>query len=283
MRESHWLARATRRIDFTPDQRAVRGELFDHIEEAKAALMARHPEMTALEAEERAVAAMGDPEALAWELARIHRPWSGYLWRLSQVLAGLALAALAGVWIWQLTNRYAQEGPLPYLRQLSGWESFVAECLPEAEERLGEPVFLPQSARVRVGGYEISAPEAVLVTVKPGEGAILDIQVPQDGGPCRGLYVELELDRWLTGEYVYLAYAVSRVADSTGKVYELGREGRDRWIYRTSHPWGDLTPFGERGLVALCGVPEEAEWVDITFGRGEDAGTLRVELSEVTP
>ena len=37
---------------------------------------------------------MGDPEEIGKELARIHKPWLGYLWRASQ---GLAVAAL--IWL----------------------------------------------------------------------------------------------------------------------------------------------------------------------------------------
>lgn len=173
MKESQWLTEATGRIAFGPDRRAVRAELFDHIEEAREALRARHPEMTPLETEERAVVSMGDPEPLSRELARLHRPWMGYLWRVSQVLAGVVIR--------QLTNKYVQEGPLPYLRELAAWD--VGEILPPEKETLAGPATLSQSGKVRAGDYAISSPEVVLVTVKPGGTFFLGAEAPEGAGP----------------------------------------------------------------------------------------------------
>lgn len=90
--------------------------------------------------------------------------------------------------------------------------------------------------------------------------------------------------RWGEALDEFFYRTVSRVADSTGKVYELydpGRGGTDLWLFKSTHPWGELAPLGQRALLVLWSVPEDADWVDITFGRGEKAGTLRVELSEV--
>ena len=36
---------------------------------------------------------MGDPGEIGRELAKIHRPWLGYLWRCSQILTGVLLSA----------------------------------------------------------------------------------------------------------------------------------------------------------------------------------------------
>ena len=39
------------------------------------------------DAEARALEDMGDPEEIGKELARIHKPWLGYLWRASKWIA----------------------------------------------------------------------------------------------------------------------------------------------------------------------------------------------------
>ena len=90
-----WLAAAVAGIRFRPDRAAVEQELREHIEDKTADLMRIFPGMTEAEAEERALSGMGDPKELGKELARVHKPWLGYLWRASQALLGAAaLAAL---------------------------------------------------------------------------------------------------------------------------------------------------------------------------------------------
>ena len=80
MNRLEWLDTATKKILFRPDRKTVRRELEAHLEDLL--------EASGLD-EEAAAAAMGDPEVLAEELGRLHRPWWGYLWRTSQiVLAG---------------------------------------------------------------------------------------------------------------------------------------------------------------------------------------------------
>ncbi len=46
---------------------------------------------------------MGDPEEIGRELAKIHKPWLGYLWRASQITLGVVLAVGVcqfGGWLW---------------------------------------------------------------------------------------------------------------------------------------------------------------------------------------
>ena len=90
-----WLTAAVAGIRFKPDRAAVEQELREHIEDKTADLMRIFPGMTEAEAEARALSGMGDPEEVGRELAKIHKPWLGYLWRASRVLLlTVALAAL---------------------------------------------------------------------------------------------------------------------------------------------------------------------------------------------
>lgn len=68
---------------------AVRQELSDHIQDHQAALMAEG--MGRDQAEEAAVAAMGDPEALGKALDALHSPWP---WRLYHAVRAAAIALL---------------------------------------------------------------------------------------------------------------------------------------------------------------------------------------------
>ena len=90
-----WAERAAEGIIFRPDQREVERELLAHLEDKAADLARIFPDMEREEAEKRAVEQMGDPKEIGRALARLHRPWLGWLWRLSQI-------ALAWAVLWSL-------------------------------------------------------------------------------------------------------------------------------------------------------------------------------------
>lgn len=92
---SDWLTTAVRGIRFRPDREAVRAELNAHIEDKIADLRRMFPDLSALDARELALNQMGDPEEVGRELARIHKPWLGYLWQVSRVAAAAMLLVLA--------------------------------------------------------------------------------------------------------------------------------------------------------------------------------------------
>ena len=95
---AQWLDEAVKGIRFGPDRAAVRAELEAHLEDKEADLRRIFPDMTPEEAEARALSQMGSPEEIGKELARIHKPWLGYLWRASQaaLAAVLLMLVLAG-------------------------------------------------------------------------------------------------------------------------------------------------------------------------------------------
>ena len=88
---AQWLDEAVKGIRFGPDRAAVRAELEAHLEDKAADLQRIFPDMLPEDAEARALEDMGDPAEIGKELARIHRPWLGYLWRASKWIAILFL------------------------------------------------------------------------------------------------------------------------------------------------------------------------------------------------
>ena len=124
-----WAERATAKIRFRPDREAVARELLEHIQD-----LLDHCGETGMgeeAAEAAALAAMGDPESIADELGRLHRPWLGYLWRVSQ---GLLLAAI-GVCLVLCAIRVFSS---PRLYDLPGWEVYDRLTW-RAEAVIGEP------------------------------------------------------------------------------------------------------------------------------------------------
>ena len=83
-KREHWLDTAVSGIRFGLDRREVRAELEGHIEDKMADLKRIFPDIPPDEARDRALAGMGDPEELKTALAKIHRPWLGWLWTASR-------------------------------------------------------------------------------------------------------------------------------------------------------------------------------------------------------
>lgn len=106
-----WLAAAVAGIHFEPDKLEVKVELQAHIEDKTADFQRIFPDMSREEAEERALAEMGDPEEIGRELAKVHKPWLGYLWMASKVLLGVLavlflLSNIVGIRVWGGENPY---------------------------------------------------------------------------------------------------------------------------------------------------------------------------------
>lgn len=89
-----WLTTAVSGIKFPYDREEVRQELADHFEDKTYDLMRIFPDISSERAEEMALERMGDAEEMKEELARIHKPFAGYLWAVSIWLLMLAVMAL---------------------------------------------------------------------------------------------------------------------------------------------------------------------------------------------
>ncbi len=109
MDQKSWLDTAVSGIRFGPDRRAVLEELEGHFEDKIADLRRVFPDIPEAEARERALRGMGDPEELKISLARVHKPWLGYLWRYSQVLAAAALALVLLLWGGRALENWVQQ------------------------------------------------------------------------------------------------------------------------------------------------------------------------------
>ena len=80
-----WLNTAVSGIRFWLDREKVEEELRGHLED-KTADLQRIFHLSREEAEEMALKQMGDAKEIGKELSRIHRPWLGRLWLVSQIM-----------------------------------------------------------------------------------------------------------------------------------------------------------------------------------------------------
>lgn len=89
----NWCRQVTDQVRFKPDRAAIEQELTAHYEDHVRDLVRLDytPEL----ARQRALAAMGDPKTIGKALDRVHKPWLGWLWRLSRwLMAVLAVTAV---------------------------------------------------------------------------------------------------------------------------------------------------------------------------------------------
>lgn len=250
-----WLSIATSGIRFWPDREAVRRELTEHIEDKTADLMRIFPDIPEEEAGERALAAMGDAWELKQELARVHRPWLGYLWRCTQVLVWglLALSLIAALasggllkdqaYRWKEAQQSRAVGRALYEDGVPDWEGErLAVLQVDGEARLGRAVIsVSRAARWR-------EPE----------------------GDCLYLRLRITWDRpW---EANYMAISCLWAEDDLGNTYEIN----------TSRTMLEGWNWKQRDLV-LEGFPLEARELRIRHIWREELD-LAVDLTrEVSP
>ena len=247
---ARWLETATAGIPFGPDRRAVRRELEEHLEDKARDLQRIFPDLTREAALERACAGMGDAAEVGRALARVHRPWLGYLWRASQVLLALALVWLAVVVIplaWGQLAPREQEAVAP------DW-TYEAE-IPFS---CGEPV--------RAGSYTLQV-----------EGSLNFAE----GDTVGGLLLT-----WRAASPLVWERPTSHLywwgEDDLGNLYysheDLGQAiyvaGTDRYVSSTT--W-ERDGLGWTGQSQVWNVPREAKWVRLILDVGEAPITILLE------
>ncbi len=279
MNANYWLDTATGKIRFAPDRKAVRQELQDRLEDRMEAGKARG--LSAYEAEQAATAAMGDPAALAEELARVHSPWWGWLWRLSQW--ALAIALLMTVFsavprLWEDIRYDMQDPPFP----LSVEEgSYTREYYANYTKEITVPEVWDISGAVNLGHYRFTVSGAwVEEWTVSGE----DIG---DSYAVRQLVITLRASTWRFWEPLNASQFMildHMPTDSDGNVYGYDVDtapGADE-------PLSLFCETAQRGAVTWLRVELNQtrdldnwfvpDWVDIPVGYGGDV--LRVDLSK---
>lgn len=276
MNADYWLDTATSKIRFTPDRKAVRRELQDHLEDRMEAGKAQG--LSPYEAETAATAAMGDPVALAEELGRIHSPWWGRLWRLSQWALAIVLLATVFSAVPRL-REYLQyqmyDPPFPFSAEEG---SYTREYYPGYTKEITVPEAWDIRGAVDLGHYRFTVTGAwVEEWTVSGD----------DPYPVRQLVITLKASTWRFWEPLNGGQSMileNLAADDGGKVYyydmdppaeeeeplslfcETFQRGATTWLRVELNQTRDMDSWS---------VPD---WVDIPVGCGGDV--LRVDLSK---
>ena len=150
MLRKEWHDRVMAQIRFRPDHGAIRRELLAHLDDRRDALKAAG--WSEADANERAVAAMGDPEEVGRQLNAVHKPLLGWVWKIS---GWLAVAAVAVVLFAVLFDRptfswydWEKEGNLArFLQRDASTYYHVLEANPADAVTVGSRLFYDDTAQ----------------------------------------------------------------------------------------------------------------------------------------
>ncbi len=252
---SGWLHTAVAGIRFRPDREAVAAELREHIEDKTADLMRIFPDMTEEEARERALSQMGDPEEIGKELAKIHKPWLGYLWRASQVVLGavLLLAVIVGA-------NYIGGG-------YTGWFK-PGEGLPMDWEGCSVTELEHWEGRIKMDGYTLTMSRAALYSWEDS----------RELGVALRTVSPYFWDR--EGRFYEQVSAVDSLGNRYPSYYsQYVRRETENWNYLHGISDGH-GPFRQDYILWVEELPPEAEWVRLEYNWMGHEFSMTVELKE---
>ena len=257
-----WLDTAVKKIRFGPDRAAVREELSAHLEDKALDFQRIFPDMTQEEAQERAVSDMGDPMEVGKELAKVHKPWLGWLWRASQVLLAAPL-----VWLFFFGPQWG------WLADWLDWfDDGPHSVVVEEETEVRIPFSCGET--VQVGPYTLQV-----------EGALVINPLAEwDAG-----YFWATWHAWSPFFWEAPAHSVYwQAEDDQGNEYPsyhqwsvFGRLGTQREQIVYDLAW-ERSGLGWTGEVQVAAVPQDAQWVRLTLDIGEKPITVLLEREEGT-
>lgn len=260
-----WILLATAHIAFPPDRKPVAEEIRASYEDHRDALI------EAGESSDRAaylaLQAMGDPNEAGELLAKVHKPWLGWAWKVSRwVMAAACILLFIGILrlMWGDLPGFTYQG------------YYTPEPVLQAETEDGPFVLVCRSTGVNVvkaGAYTFQVKDAQILQYK-------------DGGECAFLLLNVRYPFWLNPPYG-LEYKLS-AEDSAGTVFvkSLESEGgivMPSWQTEDPHVWMfdySKRPGESRYWVTLLGFQGIPEWVALKYDHGGLSFSLAVQFEE---
>lgn len=265
-----WCDEAVSFIRFPPDRPPVKQELMEHMQDKYDGYVAEG--MKSNEAERRAIREMGD----AWEtgllLRKIHKPYLGWFWRLTQLALIIVLitAVVCGV-RWGKNQWYEEITYYTY----DPFEDTSYEF--ENGDRRERVIYLEPDSSARCNGYtftvtKVACWEGTSSTPLGGETETSSFYILLEVFNPRPWVDRTEAPYWLSAE------------DSLGNIctpyFEYwSSDERQNELY----VWGDgyhTAPFTDTWELTLNNyVYEGADWIDLRYDRGGEEFTIRIDLT----
>ena len=294
-----WLNLAVGDIRFKPDREAVRQELQEQLEDKILDLMRIFPDMTRLEAETMALSQMGDAVEIGRELAKIHKPWWGYIWKVTHVIAVALALWMVLMWVavplWQFMPwRVDLESWYQTEFGQSEWE-YVDECYLTGKDPFDEssPWYDPAQPQTGV----IRTP---LLTSKGGESARTERYRFEMGRYALWSFSDTEdpeEDWWLFSQlkvtglpwepFSYDSATHISATDSLGNYYYNSYETYDLNMARGEDEGYVMVNGGGSSFltqtfdVQIMPMATDIEWIRLDFERGGESWSLTIPFEEV--
>ena len=245
-----WCNQATKKILYRPDRDSVYMELYGHLEDRFEAYISEG--FSTKEAMEKALASMGEPEPVAKQLGAIHRPWLGYLLRLTNFLLILLICLTIFRFIC-FTLNFSFQQPNRH-----DWD-YYADTTYGTEYPLEKVLYLDRTSRVSSDGYTLTLTRAAMWSPTPES---------RSDNKESHFFFQIEVTNprpW--AEYANIGQVLWAV-DSLGNYYYTSQE--DAYNYEGSIVGNHYhTGFFTHTLdLWFCNfVSEDAEWIRIYYDR----------------
>ena len=261
----NWCDAAVDGIIFPPDRKQVHGELMDHLLDHYDDLVSRG--MDPETAQQAALEAMGSAREIAPQLAAIHRPFWGYVYRATKVLLVLCLCTAlvcGGVRLLRL-DYFDLEEPR---YQLHPFRDTQVELGSSTHTRIfyAEPNLSRQS-----DGYTITLTRAALWQAEHREPTVeenLNFYFQMEVTNPRPWAEFSDIPRWI------------RAVDSLGNTYDCFNEGITNYapyIAGNGYHTGPLTYTHDMWISPYCS--QDAEWIEFYYDRDGRMLTFRLDLT----
>lgn len=246
MEKSFWNWRQTvlEQVRFRPDHPAIAKELTAHYEDH-----VRDLERLGYEAElakDRALQAMGDAETVGAALDRAHKPWLGWLWRLSRWLLWGMLVLFIGVLVF------------------SGERFQLAWDQTRGQLEWTEPVSNAERVELEHGTFYLAP------------GPVWE----EEGRVYAEVRLWLELDRPRNNYYPSGLLSYMEVSDDRGSI-PVYQQNKEDFTWPTCNFWrlpggtsAGWTRYQETMELTLDHTPR---WVELSYPYGGNDWTLRAE------
>ena len=261
-----WCSRAASHIRFKADRPDVELELLEHMEDHFDALVQEG--LTAQETERQTLAAMGDADETGAALAKVHKPYLGWLY-----VAAKWLVALSAVLLLMVSCSTGMD--------FSGYgfpEPFQGLATESDETYRREITYLYPNCTDKCNGYTFSLP---VVAHRRGTWVEKQENMPQT---YEAVYFVLEAAHPLpwAGSPDGLRESIYAV-DSEGNLYPSRCQKVSHSDYEEREVCGN--PVGRtllryRFQMWISTLDPDAEWVELRYGRMGYSFALRIDLTE---
>lgn len=270
-----WAFRACSYIRFKPDRAAAEEELLAHLED-KAEAILREKDLLVYEAEQQALASMGDPDEVGRQLAAVHKPWLGYLWLWSWRV--LIVCVVAAVWLslgfsqrvgfGESAPRWWQDS-FGYNEDLEHYT--IMELSPECRDRSGGYTFTVPAAAVQSNKAFVSREEY--------EGEVYEYAVEEN----TALHLTVRATSLLPSTEGCAAFGDFYAVDDLGNYYWSSNDPEVIYTWQTLrslrgnfHATGLWTSEYE---AFIASVDPAASWVELRYDRDGRDVRLRIDLT----